>query len=274
MHRCSSTAMSTPGCAACSSKTVRRLESRRCRRLPDHVSSLRRIIRSPATQRLLWWLVAQYIRLLRLTGRWRNEGEETANRLFAGGQPLILAFWHGRLLMMPYAWRHREHVHVLISGHRDGRLIAGAMACFGIPTVTGSTRRGGASAVLKLSRILQNGGVVAITPDGPRGPRMRVSAGIIQLARITGATILPMTYSAAPRRKLGSWDRFILPFPFGRGLFLWGTPLSVASDADDIALETARCSLEAELISLTDKADAALGLPRIAPDALPAEARP
>jgi len=235
------------------------------------VARLKSITRSATAQRLLWWLAAQYIRLLHLTGRWRNEGVETANRLFAEGRPLILAFWHGRLLMMPYAWRHREHVHVLISEHRDGRLIAGAMARFGIPTVTGSTRRGGASAVLKLSRILRNGGVVAITPDGPRGPRMRVSIGIIHLARITGATILPMTYAASPRRRLASWDRFMLPFPFGRGLFLWGTPLSVASDSDEAALEAARRALEDELVSLTDKADAALGLSRTEPDASPAE---
>lgn len=222
---------------------------------------------------MLWWLAAQYIRLLRLTGRWRNEGENTANRLIAEGRPLILAFWHGRLLMMPYAWRHRERVHVLISSHRDGRLIAGAMACFGIHTVTGSTRRGGAGAVLKLNRILRDGGVVAITPDGPRGPRMRASPGIIQLARITGAAILPMTYAAAPRRRLASWDRFVLPFPFGRGLFLWGAPITVPADADDAAQETARRTLEEELIALTDRADAELGLPRTEPAALPAGAQ-
>lgn len=221
--------------------------------------------RSAATQRLLWWLAALYIRLLRLTGRWRNEGEDTANRLFAEGRPLILAFWHGRLLMMPYAWRHREKVHVLISGHRDGRLIAGAMARFGIPTVTGSTRRGGAGAILKLSRILQEGGVVAITPDGPRGPRMRVSPGIIHLARITGAAILPMTYAASPCRRLASWDRFILPFPFGRGVFLWGAPITVPADADAAAEDAARRRLEERLTMLTDRADAELGLPRTEP---------
>ena len=225
-------------------------------------------------QRILCWLAAQYIRVLRATGRWRNEGEDTANRLFAEGRPLILAFWHGRLMMMPFAWRHREHVHVLISGHRDGRLIAGAMTRFGIPTVMGSTRRGGAGAVLKLSRILQEGGVVAITPDGPRGPRMRVSQGIIHLARVTGAAILPMTYAATPRRILASWDRFVLPFPFGRGVYLWGAPISVAADADDGAQEAARRALEDALTALTDRADAELGLPRTEPATLNPAAQP
>jgi lysophospholipid acyltransferase (LPLAT)-like uncharacterized protein len=234
---------------------------------------LRHITRSAAAQRCLWWLAALYIRLLHMTGRWRNDGADIADRLFAEGRPLILAFWHGRLLMMPCAWRHREQVHVLISGHRDGRLIAGAMSCFDIPTVTGSTRRGGAGAVLKLSRILRRGGVVAITPDGPRGPRMRVSPGIIQLARLTGAAILPMTYAARPRRRLASWDRFVLPFPFGRGLYLWGAPLTVPADADDAAQEAARRALEEQLVAMTDQADAALGLPRTEPAALTSAAR-
>jgi len=238
------------------------------------VLRLRQITRSAAAQRTLWWLAAQYIRLLRLTGRWHNEGEEIANRLFAEGRPLILAFWHGRLLMMPFAWRHRKHVHVLISGHRDGRLIAGAMAQFGIPTVTGSTRRGGAGAILKLSRVLQDGGVVAITPDGPRGPRMRASAGIVHLARITGATILPMTYAARPSRRLSSWDRFVLPFPFSRGVFLWGAPVTVAADADDETQEEARRALEEQLTALTDRADAELGVPRTEPAASIPEFRP
>ena len=233
----------------------------------------RQINHSAAVQRGLCWLAALYIRLLRLTGRWRNDGEDTANRLFAEGHPLILAFWHGRLLMMPYAWRHRKKVHVLISGHRDGRLVAGVMSRLGIPTVTGSTRRGGAGAILRLNRILQDGGVAAITPDGPRGPRMRVSPGIIHLARITGATILPMTYAASPRRSLASWDRFVLPFPFGRGLYLWGKPLTVPADANVTEEETARRALEEQLTTLTDRADAALGLPRTEP-AAPTSAPP
>jgi lysophospholipid acyltransferase (LPLAT)-like uncharacterized protein len=232
------------------------------------VLRLRQITRSAAAQWMLWWFVAHYIRLLRLTGRWRNEGEDTANQLFEQRRPLILAFWHGRLLMMPFAWRHRKHVHVLISSHRDGRLIAGATARLGIATVTGSTRRGGAGAILKLSRILQDGGVVAITPDGPRGPRMRASLGIIHLARITGAVIMPMTYAASPCRRVASWDRFVLPYPFGRGVFLWGTPITVPADADDGEQESARLSLEEQLTALTNRADEELGLPRTEPAAL------
>ena len=134
-------------------------------------------------------------------------GEEPANELFEQGKPLIIAAWHGRLFMMPCGWRHRGKMHVLISSHGDGQLISKTMGAFRhADHRPASTRKGGAEALLRLRRILRDGGAVGITPDGPRGPRMRASLGIVQLARITKAPIFPLTYSAAAPaclRKLG-----------------------------------------------------------------------
>ena len=206
--------------------------------------------------RLVWW-----------TGRWEAVGQPFADELFQRDDPLIVVFWHGRMFMMPFGSRFREKVHVLISGHWDGRLIARTMSHFRIPTVTGSTRRGGAEAILRLRRIIRHGGVACVTPDGPRGPRMRASEGVIHLARLTGATIMPISFAARPRRVFSSWDRFVLPLPFCKGLFLWGEPIVVPSDADDATIEAKRRAVEDSLNDLTHRADARMGLPKIDPDA-------
>lgn len=225
-------------------------------------------------QAILCWAAAQYIRLVWRTGRWRIEGDGEAERMFEQGKPLIIATWHGRLLMTPFGWRHSAKSHVLVSGHRDGQLIARTLAHFNARTITGSTRRGGAGALRKLYRLMQQGGAVGITPDGPRGPRMRVSPGIVHLARLSGAPIFPLAYSARPRHVFETWDRFILPLPFGRGVFLWGPPMTVAREADEAAVEAARRTLEDRLNELTNLADAALGQPQIEPaPSLPAAAR-
>jgi lysophospholipid acyltransferase (LPLAT)-like uncharacterized protein len=226
---------------------------------------LRRTATLGAVQAALCWIVAHYIRLVWRTGRWRIEGDADAMRLFEQGKPLIIATWHGRLLMTPFGWQHSNRSHVLVSAHRDGQLIARTLAHFKARTIVGSTRRGGADALRKLHRLMLQGGAVGITPDGPRGPRMRVSPGIVQLARLSGAPIFPLAYSARPRHVFQTWDRFVLPLPFGRGVFLWGEPLTVPREAGEAALESARRQLEERLNALTDRADAALGQPSIEP---------
>ena len=216
-------------------------------------------------QAALCWIAAQYIRLVWYTGRWRVEGKEAADRLFEQGRPLILATWHGRVLMVPYGWRHSDKVHILVSAHRDGRLIGRTLAHFNMQTVTGSTQRGGTEALRRMHRLTRHGSIVGLTPDGPRGPRMRISPGVVQLARLSGAPIFPLAFSARPCHVFETWDRFMLPFPFARGLYLWGEPITVARDADEATIEAARIALEESLNEITGRADAALGHPRIDP---------
>jgi len=220
---------------------------------------LRRIAKSAAFQAVLCWGAAQYIRLVWYTGRWTVRGGEDATERFKRGESVIMATWHGRLLMSPFGWPHSARTHVLVSAHSDGRLISRTLAHFNTRTITGSTRRGGAQALRQLHRVLRAGGAVGITPDGPRGPRMRVSLGIIQLARITGVPIYPLIFSARPCRVFDSWDRFVLPLPFARGLYLYGAPVIVDRHAGEEAMEQARRTLEDSLNALTRQADAELG---------------
>lgn len=236
---------------------------------------IKRIGRSEAMRGFLCWLAAAYIRLVHASTRWQVRGEPHVAPLFAAGQPIIAAFWHSRLLMAPLGWRHARKPKVLISTHRDGELIARTVRHLGIDTVRGSTTRGGGIALRALLKALEAGESVAITPDGPRGPRMRVQPGVIALAALSGAPIVPATYAVTHCRFLDSWDRFVLALPFGRGVYLWGEPLRVPRDAGARAREAARHELERRLNALTAEADRLMGHPPVepAPKTVPEGAR-
>lgn len=227
---------------------------------------LKKILQSDAAMALACSIGALYIRLVRWTGRWRIEREDIPESFRKAGKPFILSFWHGRLLMMPYCWRRTDLTNMLISGHRDGKLISQTVKHFDIESVLGSAGKGGAQATRRLIKLMREGGVVGITPDGPRGPRMRVGEGTIALARLSGVPIVPATYSASRRRIIASWDRFVLALPFSRGVFLWGDPIEVSRDANAAMLEAKRLEVEETMNALADRADAMMGQPRVEPD--------
>lgn len=241
----------------------------------------KRIIKSDTMRSTLCWLAASYVRLMRTTGRWRTEGGDHPAHYLTEGKPFIVAFWHQRLLMMPYTWRSvggDRPFNMLISSHRDGEIISRTIARFDIKTIAGSTGKGkgGAAALRQILKALKAGEVVGMTPDGPRGPRMRASDGIIQAARMAGVPIFPLTYSATNRKVIQSWDRFILPLPFSRGVFHWGDPIFVDRKLDEEGMEAKRVELENALTELTQKTDQSLGLdviPPAAPDELPKQKR-
>src|ERR1700693_4161044 len=127
---------------------------------------------------------------IRLTTRIKVVRKEVAGGFFKNNRRFILAFWHGRQLMMPYCY-HGKSIHILISQHGDGEIVSRAMRFFGFKSIRGSTTRGGSQAfreMIRTSRVSD----IAITPDGPRGPARNVQMGIIELARLTGLPILPI----------------------------------------------------------------------------------
>ena len=220
---------------------------------------LKAILKSKTVRNAACWLGAQYIRVVHATGSWQVVGDETIRKLCREGQPFIVSIWHGRILMMPCSWVHGEQIHMLISQHQDGQLIARIISYFGIDNLVGSTSKGGASALRGMLNALKRGECVGITPDGPRGPRMRASDGIISVARMAGVPIFPATYSVARGRILGSWDRFLIAAPFSRGVFVWGEPLYVDRNATADAIEIARLELEERMNAITRDADERVG---------------
>ncbi|NQV43654.1 MAG: lysophospholipid acyltransferase family protein, partial [Rhodospirillales bacterium] len=181
------------------------------------------------------------------------------------------------ILLMPYAWRRNggkvhgkdrdkgKDIHMLVSAHRDGQLIAKTIGHLGIRSVEGSSSKGGAAALKRMVGILKSGDYVGITPDGPRGPRMRASGGVVALARLSGVPIIPVTCSVTRFRMLKSWDRFIITWPFCRGVFAWGEPIEVPRDADDHAQEEYRQKIETALNDLCLEVDGMTGLPTVVP---------
>ncbi len=226
---------------------------------------LKSIMRRETPRAAACWLTAQYIRLVRVTGRWTVEGAEIPEGLIARGQPFLAAFWHGRLLMMSEAWPYDAPFTMVISQHPDGQLIARTIAHMGFHSIAGSTTRGGSAVMRSMLRALKQGGCVGLTPDGPQGPRMHVSLGVVQAARLAGVPIVPLAYSARPSWLLRSWDRLMIPLPFSRGRIRWGEPVTIARDADDAMVAEAAQELERRLNAIVREIDSELGVPEVLP---------
>jgi lysophospholipid acyltransferase (LPLAT)-like uncharacterized protein len=205
-----------------------------------------------------------YIRLLHATMRLEYRGREVLDRARAEDGQYILAFWHARFAMMPYCYPD-QRIAVVISRHSDARLLAGILMRFGYRMAWGSTTRGGVAALREVVRSMKSGFDSAFTPDGPRGPRRRVQPGVIAAARLSGKPIIPVAFSARPARRLRSWDRTLVPYPFARGLYLYGEQMRVSRDADEAEQARLTDALERELDRLTDAVDEAVGLEIEAP---------
>jgi len=152
--------------------------------------------------RLLPLLGYLFIRVLRWTMRIQVVNAETPDAFWTKGQNVIAAFWHGRQLMMPFAYSGKK-ASVLISRHRDGELIARTIRYFGFNAARGSTTRGGAAALKQLVRFASEGDDLGVTPDGPRGPKYRVQLGVVELAKLTQRPILPLAFGASKKKVSG-----------------------------------------------------------------------
>jgi hypothetical protein len=178
--------------------------------------------------------------LVRLLGRtWRirvvNDAAVRARR--ARGEPIVFSLWHGHLLTLLY--RHRgEGVTVLISEHGDGEIVARIAERLGYRTVRGSTSRGAARALLEASHVVEQGGDVAITPDGPRGPARTVAPGVAIVAHRAGMPVIAVAANARRPWQLSTWDRFEIPKPFSRVTIAYSDPLYVEAAAARDAAES------------------------------------
>jgi lysophospholipid acyltransferase (LPLAT)-like uncharacterized protein len=194
-----------------------------------------------------------FLLLIRMTMRIKRVREEVLEEFYKNNRRFILAFWHGRQLFMPYSY-HGEKIHILISQHGDGEIVSRAMGYFGFNSVRGSSTRGGFKAFRELIKLSRNSDI-AITPDGPKGPLYRVQMGIIELARLTSLPIIPVTFSASSRKTLKSWDQFLIPHLFSKGVFIWGDPIFVEKDLAGERVELKRRDLEDSLNRITKEAD-------------------
>jgi lysophospholipid acyltransferase (LPLAT)-like uncharacterized protein len=167
------------------------------------------------------------VSVLARTWRYRVVNPEIWQRVRETGKPWVFVLWHGGLLPLTY-WHRGRDIAVLISEHRDGEVIARVVHSWGYRTVRGSTTRGGGRALLGLIRELQQGSVVAVTPDGPRGPAQTVQPGALVAAQRAGVPVIPIVVRVDRAWQLSTWDRFMVPKPFARITIAYGDATFVA----------------------------------------------
>ncbi len=198
------------------------------------------------------------IRSLMASVRFETENEPE-HGLRINGKPVLGLCWHGHLLV--FAFRQRgAGLATLISQSKDGEYIARVVQRWGFTVLRGSSSRGGSGALRSMVRVLRDGQSLAVTPDGPRGPRRRLKPGALLAARMSGVPILPTAAAATRAWWLGGWDRFLVPKPLARVRLVYGQPRTIPRDADDADLARIGDEIETEMNALTERAERALGV--------------
>lgn len=227
-----------------------------------------RPLRNPVIQAVLAWILAAWMRFCFATIRWTHVNAAVAEAVWARGGGVLCAFWHSRIGLSPACWPldRAQPAKALISLSPDGQFIARAVARQGFPAIRGSSAnkdkadraKGGSQALRDGLRQLKVG-ALAITPDGPRGPARQMAEGLPLLAKLSGAPALFIGLSCNPAIRLGSWDRAVLPLPFGRGAIVWDVAdYPAGADLSDVAADWA-----ARLTAVEAEADRITGLERV-----------
>jgi lysophospholipid acyltransferase (LPLAT)-like uncharacterized protein len=187
--------------------------------------------------------------------RWYDNSEYYTG---TSSPPAIYAAWHNRLLLVlpayySYARKHSTScgMAAMVSASKDGGFLAAILECFNVEPVRGSTSRRGPQALLELTTCAKRGFDLAITPDGPRGPRYQVQDGVMSLAQITGLPIIPFSYFLRWKLRVNSWDGFQIPLPFSVCEMRVAKPVHVPRDTTDEQRETLRRELEQTLRELS-----------------------
>lgn len=227
-----------------------------------------RPLRNPVIQAVIARLLAEWMRFCFATIRWTHQNEAVAEKVWADGGGVACAFWHSRIALAPACWplERAQPARVLISLSPDGQFLARAVGRLGFPAIRGSSankdkgeRAKGGSQALRDGLKQLRSGALGVTPDGPRGPARVMAEGFPLLAKLSGAPVLFIGLSCNPAIRLNSWDRALVPLPFGKGAIVWdsavypegGALASVAADWTD------------RLTAIEAAADAITGLERV-----------
>jgi len=228
---------------------------------------VKRFIRSALVQRLLSMILSGYIDLALATMRWRFVDAEAADKVVHSPEGLIGAFWHGRIALAVVCRRVLKHKprRVLISLSRDGEFIARAVERLGFPAIRGSAAKkgkgadkGGAGAFRQALKFMSDGGCLAITPDGPRGPNQVMQEGVVTLARAAGVPVFVFGLAVDRAITLNSWDKGRLPLLFSRGCVVFDGPFRAPRDADAEMQEALRRAWQDRLNAAQARAEAIL----------------
>lgn len=215
----------------------------------------RRILTHPAMQAFAAWAMALLLKVFWLTFKREIKVHPEAESFLRGDAPAIFCLWHGRMIVFPFLVPKNRAMHVLISHHRDGELIARLISHFGVKSVRGSSSKGAKEATKLLLEKLAQGQSISITPDGPRGPAFEAQRGALHLARLSGMPMVPVSFSASRYTQLRSWDGFIIPHPFAKIRVDIAAPIIITRDAKLPDLKRHKTQLEDALNAAGIRAD-------------------
>jgi len=225
----------------------------------------------PINRRLRDWLIVTIgtpvVRLWFATCRVRLVGEAVYHRHTGGQAPAVVATWHRGTIFLVWLFRRLKPM-IMISRSRDGELIARFAAKLGVISVRGSSSRGGGQALRTMVKFLHGDGsrIAATVLDGPQGPRFVAKKGLLFLAKIGHAPLIPVVVSAWPALTLGrAWDRTLIPLPFSNVTVMIGDPVWIPPDTDSAGLESIRIAVENTLKEMVHAADTATGYRRVWP---------
>lgn len=217
---------------------------------------LRPLFRSNGFQKAASWIVSSYLRLVFRTSSWTIVGREECGARLARGEKFFVVLWHERIAMMPLAWDQMPTpLTILTSNHPDGRFVSDVMKRFGIGTIGVSSKGDNLRAGMHVMKAFSDGSCIGITPDGPRGPALKFSSASIMLAQKCKTRVSFVTYSVRRRIVMRSWDRFIVPLPFNKGVFMWNEGFDVPEDLDKDGIRALQMKLEQALIDFTSEGD-------------------
>ena len=200
---------------------------------------------------------ALYIYIVYVSSQKTFINKDNFDKLILENKSFIYALWHDQLLLSPFTWQTKNRIDILISKHKDGDIIADLIKYHGFNSIRGSTNnpnkkkeKNTISSIRKIIKTLKANVSIGITPDGPRGPRHKVSEGTINIARISNKKILPMALAYKEQWVLNTWDKFIIPKPFNKICIVWGDTIDIEINKIDVPIQQE--ALEKSLINITE----------------------
>jgi lysophospholipid acyltransferase (LPLAT)-like uncharacterized protein len=227
---------------------------------------MKKLLENPVVQAVLAWVIAMYLKLCYATTRWTYYGQDEMVEIWK--KSAIAAFWHERVQVGHAAWPKGFTVSptaILSSNSKTGNISVMINSYFGSHAIRGSSakksdpkaNKGGTAAFLEMMRWLKKGGHIAVTPDGPRGPARVMTEGTLKLAQAGGVPLIFFTAAMKNQKRLKTWDKQVMPFPFSKGVVMWRTFGAIPKDLDDAAFEAMRKAAEDSLSDLCEQADVA-----------------
>ena len=212
---------------------------------------LKRFSKTSAGQKLIGFTFYYITKLISRSIRWEYFEQSKKSNIYNNKHKYIFCCWHNRLFLGPHLLPRNRVINALQSSHSDGMITSLAFKYLGMNVILGSSKKGGIQAFRKMVRRLQLGESIAITPDGPKGPKEKVKEGVIKLAQMTDTPIIPLVWATKKFKIINSWDNFVLPYPFSKGIYSFGKPIHIEKEINIKKFELERQNLEKEIKRLT-----------------------